>query len=258
MNKVSKILLFLLISATGVCIYQYNNPRIENKFIQVGGKIPPPEIVYSKSSTGTNVATIKTPEPVLKPEKEASEQLLNTVKTIKEINSKSTVTDLTRIVSNLELKLTEKDMIINDKSKQIKVWKDKHNEITVNNDLNEASVKAEVSPVIVGYEKREKWYKSKEGFTSITSENPSIVFNGVEKYTTKNKEVKNILELTFDGEVGKFGNDKDKLYYEGLIDVTFNPDGTLRPFIKAGYKSNNFETPSPYYSIGFKYLIFKL
>lgn len=261
MNTTTKLLSGLLIGAIAFNVWQYYNPKVVKTYVPVAGKIPAPEIIYSKSDTGANVATFKNPEPVLKPEAVASLELLNTVKSIKEIDSKSEVKELTKIIANLELKLTEKDLIINDEKTQKKVWKDKYNQVTVDNKANTVDVLAEVSPVTVGYEKREKWFKSKDSFTSITSENPSVVFNGVEKYTVKNKEVKNFLEVTLEAEIGQFYNDRKHIKglknYDGMLNVTFNPDGKIRPFVKAGYRTYNFDIYSPYYSVGVKYLVFK-
>lgn len=261
MSKMTKLLSGLLIGAIAFNAWQYYNPKVEHKYIPVSGKTPLPEIIYSTSESGANVATIKTPEPVLKPEAVASEELLNTVRNLKEVDSKSKITELTRVISNLELKLYEKDLVINDKENQRKVWQDKFNKVSVDNNLNTVEVLAEVSPVTVGYEKRERWFKAKDSFTAITSENPSIVFHGVEKYTVKNKEVKNFVEVTLEAEVGQFYHDtkhiKGLKNYDGMLNMTFNPDGKLRPFIKAGYRTYNFDYYSPYYSIGLKYLVFK-
>lgn len=261
MNTFTKILLALFLVSLGVLWWKFEHPTIEKEYVPTAGKIPPPKVIYTTSKTGTQVATIKTPAPVLEPAKVASEELLNTVKNIEEIDKDAKITELTKISTELKLQLDAKSMALNDAEKQIKVWKDNYNSVTVDNLNNTVAVHSEVSPVIVGYEKRPKWYKAKESYTSITSNNPAIMFNGVETLKVPNKQVKNFLELTFDADTGQYFYDREfikgLMFYDASLNVIFNPDGRIRPYINVGTRTYNFKTQSPYWSGGLKILITK-
>ena len=162
MKTLVKILAFLLLVSIGVIAWLWYHPKKEKEYVTVAGKSPPPQIIYSKSESGGNVATIVQPKPVLNPEKEASEELLATVRNIKELD-KSQILSLLKINAELQLKLDKSNLVVNDAVKEIKVWRDKFNEVTIDNKNDTAKVKSEVSPVIAQYEKRPKWYKPKEG-----------------------------------------------------------------------------------------------
>lgn len=260
MKTSTKILLGLLLVCLGVIFWLWKHPKTEKEYVPIAGKTPPPEIVYSNAKNGNQVATFINPKPVLEPEKAASEDLLNTVKNINELEN-AKIIELTKVVTELKLQLTEKNLAVNDAEKQVKMWKDKFNEVTVDNANNTVAVKSDVSPIMVEYEKRPKWYKSKVGYVSITSENPSIVFNGVEKYEAPKKEVKDIFELTFDANTGNYvynSKPKDGIrFYDASLNLTINPDGKFRPYVFAGTNTYNLNNYAFFYGVGFRFLLLK-
>lgn len=231
-NLTSKILLILLVISVGFNLYQYYFPTVE----KVKGEIVylPGEkqstIVY-KLPDGSQSATVKVEQQYEKQTASAKE-LINEVKNIPDLEKEKEITNLMVAKMKLELNLSEKDLAINDKEKEIKKWKDKYNSIEVNNLTNEVKSISEVSPKIATTEKREKFYKPKESYTTITSENPAVKFYGVESYQFKNPKQKDFVELNLKVQ-GLYLN--DMLIPYGGAEVLFNPDGKLKPIVGYGY-----------------------
>lgn len=178
-------------------------------------------------------------------------EIVKIVKSIPDLKS-SNVVALTETNSQLQLKLGEKDLVINDKENEIKQWKDKYNQVTTNKDS--VKIVSEVSPKIITVEQRERFLGPKEQYTIITSENPSIKFFGNDTYTYKIPQKKNILEITLDGNVSRYLTDYG---YQATVNLQFNPDGKLRPYIFGGINSENFNVPKSFYGLGTQLLILK-
>ena len=180
-----------------------------------------------------------------------TKEIKKIIKEIPDLKS-SKVIALTETNSQLQLKLGQKDLVINDKENEIKQWKDKYNEVTTNKDS--VKVISEVSPKIITVEQREKFFSPKQQYIIVTSDNPSIKFFGNDSYVYKNPEKKNFLEITIDGNVSKYIND---FGYQSTINLEFNPDGRLRLYIFGGISSNNFNVPKSFYGLGTQLLILK-
>lgn len=264
--KLTKILtislaIALLISI-GVNFYQYHYPRkidsLNTVFVNNGNQ---PVTKITELPAGNQAATAQIQKDYEIKEAKAKE-LLQVVKSIPELEDEKKITQLTEAKAFLELQLNEKDLVLNDKDKQIKEWKDKFNSIKVDNSTNQVNVNSEVSPKIASSEKREHWFSPKIPYITITSENPAIKFYGLESYTFKNPQKKNLLELTFNADTGQFFNDSrfdpGLRFYDSELELTFNPDGKFRIFGNAGLRTYNFKTSSPYYQLGIKYLLIKL
>ena len=190
----------------------------------------------SKSSTGTDV--IKTNQ-VYRVEtiKQIPVPIVKTIETIKDVDL-SKVDEVIKINQELNLKLKEKDLVLNDKENEIKQWKDKFNNIIVNNKENSAEVKSEVSPIITQEFKRESFLGPKQTIITVNSENPSVTFNGAEKYEIKAKQRKAIFDLSADISTGKYiyrtSYSQGLQYYNASLKLEFNPDGILRPYLYVG------------------------
>jgi|GEM_PF-6049185 len=233
MKTVIIILGTLLFISIGGNIWQYYNPRVEKQkgetvYISNNDK---PEVAVTNLPNGNQSATVENQQDYDKKISSAKE-LLTTVKSIPDLEESKRISEITSAKAVLELQLTEKDLVINDKDKQIKEWKDKYNSVKIDNANNKADVISEVSPKIIGSEKREHWYSAKIPYTTITSENPSIKFYGLESYTFKNPKQKNLLELNVNIQGTYFD---EKIYPQGNAELIFNPDGRLRPYGGYGY-----------------------
>lgn len=262
-NILTTALVIALLFSLGANFWQYYNPRTiigkgQTVYVENGDK---PTTSITNLPTGNQSATAETRKDYNRKEASAKE-LLSMVKGIPDLENAKQITQLTSVNASLELALSEKDMILNDKDKQIKEWKDKYNSVKVDNLLNKVDVISEVSPKIANSEKREHWFAPKIPYTTITSENPAIKFYGVESYTFKNPQTKNLLELTLNVDTGQFFFDSNLSpglrFYDSEIELTFNPDGKLRFFGNTGLRTYDFKTTSPYYQVGIKYLIIKL
>lgn len=232
MNTLIKILSLALLLSLAGNIWQHFHPRIIKPKAEIV-YLPGEEkkvIVYDLPG-GTQAATVKTSKEYERATKEAKE-LLKTVKSIPDLENEKRVTSLIAANMRLELKLSENQMILNDKEKQLKQWKDDHNSVSVNNSTNEVAVTSEISPKVVSSEKRPKFYKPKESYTTITSPNPSAKFYGLESYTFKNPKAKDVLEFNLKFQ-GLFIN-KEIIPYGGA-ELLINPDGKLKPIIGYGY-----------------------
>lgn len=257
---ISALSIMLLLSVTGNLWQYYNPKKIKGETVYLeSDNIPATKV--TKLATGNQSATSQIQKDY-KHQAASAKELLNMVKNIPDLENTKQITQLTSVNASLELALSEKDMILNDKDKQLKEWKDKYNSVKVDNASNKVDVNAEVSPKIANSEKREHWFTPKIPYTTITSENPAIKFYGVESYTFKNPQTKNILELSFNAETGQFFNDMKinpgLRFYDAEIELVFNPDGKFRFFGNAGLRTYNFESSSTYYQLGIKYLLIKL
>ena len=217
----------------------------------------------SKSSTGTDV--VKTNQ-VYRVEtiKQIPVPIVKTIETIKDVDL-SKVDEVIKINQELNLKLKEKDLVLNDKEAEIKQWQDKFNKVTVNNRENSAEVKSEVSPVITQEFKRESFLGPKQTIITVTSENPSVTFNGAEKYEIKAKQRKAIFDLSADFNLGDYtliwgpGYPREKVrYYNGSLLFTLNPDGFIRPYVYYGRNIMPFGRPAEVYGAGVKLTLIKL
>lgn len=237
MNKtISSIVIGILLLSIGGNFYQYYFPRvhkIKGDTVYLEGK-KEPTIIYNLPE-GNQSATAKI-ERQYEQKTQSAKELLAQVKNIPDLEKEKEITALMEAKMKLELNLSEKDLAINDKEKQIKEWKDKFNKINVNNETNVVSVISEVSPKIATTEKREKFYLPKETYTVITSENPSVKFYGVESYQFKNPRQKDFLQLNVNAQA---------LYLNEVFipltgaEIIFNPNGKIKPKISYGYYYNN-------------------
>lgn len=245
----NKILIGLLIVSVGLNAYLINFPKIksikgETVFVPSGKEST---IVY-KLPDGNQSATVKIINDY-KRELDNSKRLIERVKSIPDLENEKRITSLLEAKMKLELNLGEKDLAINDKEKQIKEWKDKFNRINVNNETNVVSVVSEVSPKIATTSKRDGFLKPKENYTTITSENPSVKFYGVESYQFKNPKQKDFLELNLKLQ-GLYVDETLTPY--GGAELLFNPDGKFKPIVGYGYfyKENKL---FPYFLGGIQY-----
>lgn len=236
-NAISNILLGFLLLSVALNVYQYYFPRIE--------KVPG-ETIYlpgEKESTivyrlpeGNQSATVQQVQDYAQKTQNAQE-LLEKVKGIPDLENEKKITSLLEAKMKLELSLSEKDLVLNDKEKQIKTWQDKYNSVTVDNGGNTASVISEVSPKVATVDKRDKFYLPKESYTVITSENPSVKFYGLESYQFKNPKQKDFVELNLKVQ-GLYLNENIIPY--GGAELLFNPDGKLKPIVGYGYFYDRF------------------
>lgn len=237
MNKtISSIVIGLLLLSVGLNIYWYNFPKVEQsqgKDIMIPGE-KETTIVY-KLPDGNQSATTKVTNDYSQ-QTQNSKELLQQVKGIPDLENEKKITSLIAANMKLEVNLTEKDLAINDKEKQIKVWKDKFNSVTVDNTNNTSSVISEVSPKIATTQKRDKFYKPKETYTIITSENPAVKFYGVQSYSFKNPKQKDFVELNLKAQ-GLYVN-REIIPYASA-EILFNPDGKIKPLIGYGYFYDN-------------------
>lgn len=251
MNTVIKILAIFLLISIGVNIWQWINPRTIKAKAEIV-YLPGEEkkvIIYSLPD-GNQSATVQNSKEYEKATKEARE-LLETVKSIPDLENEKKITSLISANMKLELGMSEKDMAINDKEKELKQWKDKFNTINLNNNSNEITVSSEVSPKIATTEKREKFYLPKQNYTVITSENPAVKFYGLESYTFKNPKQKDFVELNLKLQ-GLYFN--ESLIPYGGVELLFNPDGKFKPIFGYGYFYNNsVQIFEPYFMGGIQY-----
>jgi len=260
-NILTTALIIVLLLSLGANVWQYYSPRtIKGETVYLETDNLPPTAITTLPS-GNQSATSQTQKDYSHKSASAKE-LLSMVFSIPDLENVKQITQLTSVNASLELALSEKDMVLNDKDKQLKEWKDKYNSVKVDNSTNTVDVNSEVSPKIANSEKREHWFAPKIPYTTITSENPAIKFYGVESYTFKNPQTKNILELTLNADTGQFLNDakinQGLRYYDSEFELTFNPDGKFRVFGNAGLRTYDFKNASPYYQLGLKYLLIKL
>lgn len=236
MKTLTSILAVLLLISVALNVWWYYNPHIEKQKGEIV-YLPnekEPTIIY-KLTDGNQSATVAIVNDYKRKIANAQELLVK-VKSIPDLENQKQISQLTAVNANLELKLSEKDLAINDKDKQVKEWRDKFNTVNVNNSTNDISVISEVSPVIAVTAKRDKFYSPKISYTVITSENPAVKFYGVESYTFKNPKQKDFLELNL--KVQGLYLDKQIIPYGGA-ELLFNPDGKLKPIVGYGYFYNN-------------------
>lgn len=252
-NLTTTILAALLLISVGLNIYWYVWPRVEKvkgETVFLPGEKK--ETIVYKLPEGNQSATVQNVQDYQRATA-AAKELLAKVKGIPDLDNEKKITSLMAANARLELSLSEKDMTLNDAEKQRKVWQDKYNSITVNNADNTASVTAEVNPKVATVEKRDKFYLPKESYTVITSENPSVKFNGMESYTFKNPRQKAAFELNLQGRA---------LYLDGQIipyggaQAVFNPDGRVRYIVEHGYY-NTQQKLLPYWLGGLQLNILK-
>ena len=230
------ILSVLLLFSVSLNVYWYFYPNIEKikgETVYLPGEKK--ETVVYRLPEGNQSATVQN-IPDYDRATAAARELLATVKGIPDLENEKKITQLIASNMKLELSLSEKDLALNDKEKQIKTWSDKYNSITVDNLNNTSSVMSEVNPKIATVEKREKFYLPKESYTVITSENPSIKFYGIESYQFKNPRQKDFVELNLKVQ-GLYIN-KQIIPYGGA-ELLFNPNGKLKPIVGYGYFYNN-------------------
>lgn len=249
----NKILLILLILSVGLNAYWYLYPRIKKvpgDTIYLPGE-KEKTVVYTLPD-GNQSATVKDVKDYRRATA-AAKEVLATLRGVPDLENEKKITSLLAANARLELSLSEKDMTLNDAEKQRKVWQDKYNSITVDNAGNTASVTAEVNPKVATVERRDKFYLPKETYTVITSENPSVKFNGMESYTFKNPKQKAAFELNLQGRA---------LYLDGQIipyggaQAVFNPDGRVRYIVEHGYY-NTQQKLLPYWLGGLQLNILK-
>lgn len=230
-NILTTALIVVLLLSLGGNVWQYYSPRtIKGETVYVESDDGPATAITNLPD-GNQSATSEIKKDYKRKEASAKE-LLNMVKDIPDLQDASKITQLTSVNASLLLQLSDKDMVVDDKDKQIKEWKDKFNSVKVDNANNKVDVNSEVSPKIANSEKREHWFAEKIPYTTITSENPAIKFYGVESYTFKNPKQKNFLELNVNAQ----GVYIDKsIFPNANAEIIFNPDGFFRPFIGYGY-----------------------
>lgn len=256
MKTLISILSIALLISLGINFYQFKFPHIKNiegKMVYLPNERPPTIIYQTKD--GVSVAVAKTIKDYSRNLENANE-LLKHVNSIPGLENTKQITTLTAVNSKLQVDLTEKDLVLNDAIAQTKIWKDKFNSIEINNVTNEAKATAEVSPKIATTEKRTGFLQPKETFTTVTSENPSVKFYGVESYQFKNPRHKDFLEVN-----AKIQGIYIKPYLvpSGGLELVLNPDGKLIWF--GGYSyyydmvNNKFV---PYISAGLKYNLLRL
>lgn len=245
-NLITSILAVLLMLSAGLNVYWYYWPRVEKQkgeTVYLPGKNTE-TVIYEKS------ATAKTQKDYERKSQNAKE-LVASVKGIPDLENEKKITQLIATNMKLQLDLTAKDMTLNDAEKQRKTWEDKYNSVKVDNSNNTASVTAEVSPKIATVEKRDAFYKPKETYTVITSENPSIKFYGVESYQFKNPKQKDFVELNL--KINGLYIDKIIIPYGGA-ELLFNPDGKIKPSAGYGYFYDHISrTFVPYWALGLQY-----
>lgn len=231
MNKtISSIVFGILLLSIGCNLYQYYFPRVEKiqgEIVYLPGQSQP--TVVNNLPAGNQSATVKI-EQQYEDKTGKARDLLAQVKNIPDLEREKEINSLIEAKMKLELNLSEKDLAINDKEKQIKEWKDKFNKVSVNNQTNVVSVVSEVSPKIATTAKRSGIFKPKESFTTITSENPAVKFYGIESYQFKNPKQKDFVELNL--KLQGLYISKQVIPYGGA-ELIFNPDGRIKPF--AGY-----------------------
>lgn len=242
----NKFLIGLLILSVGLNAYLIKFPKIKKETVIVPGA-KESTIVY-KLPDGNQSATVKIINDY-KRELQNSKRLVERVKGIPDLENEKKLASIIEAKMKLELNLSEKELAINDKEKQIKEWKDKFNRINVNNETNVVSVVSEVSPKIATTSKRDGFLKPKETYTTITSENPSVKFYGVESYQFKNPKQKDFLELNLKLQ-GLYVDETLTPY--GGAELLFNPDGKFKPILGYGYfyKENKLV---PYFLGGMQY-----
>lgn len=231
-NLTTTILAALLLLSVGLNIYWYVWPRVKElpgKTVYLPGEKK--ETIIYKLPDGNQSATVQNVQDY-KRATSAARELLATVKGIPDLENQKRITSLLSAQARLELSLSEKDMALNDKDKQIKTWSDKYNSVTVNNSTNTVTSSSEVNPKVATVEKREKFYLPKETYTVITSENPAVKFYGMESYTFKNPKQKAAFELNIQGR-GLYLNGEIIPY--GGAQAVFNPDGRVRYIVEHGY-----------------------
>lgn len=251
MKTLFKIVSVIAIISLGVNIWQWYNPRVvigDGKVVYMpGAEIP--AIVYDLPN-GTQSVTVKN-SPEYKQATQQAQEMKELVKYIPDLENTDKIASLTQAKMQLELKLSEKDMTLNDLQKQRKTWEDKYNSVTVDNSTNDVAVTSEVSPIIATVDKREAFYKPKESYTVISSPNTSVKFYGLESFTFKNPKPKDFVELNLKLE-GLLLN-KSVIPFGGA-ELVFNPDGKLKPVIGYGYYYDNASgKPIPYWAGGLQF-----
>ena len=214
------VLLILLFISVGFNWYQYKHPRevdIIGKTITLPGKHTTTIITLP---AGNQAAVAKNIQ-VYKEKSAEAEVLLNS---IPPLVAEKDVTSIVAVDSKLQLELDATKLAVNDKEKEIKIWKDKYNSITIDNANNTAKSTSDVSPKIINAEKREKFYQPKVPYTTVTSENPSILFNGVQSFTFKNPKQKDFLEINAKIQAIYI---KPYLVPSVGLELVFNPDGKM-------------------------------
>lgn len=258
MNTLIKVLsIALLVSVVGN-VWQYFHPRVKHlkgEVVYVPGSNDKPAIVYELPEG--NQAIVGKNKKEYKEATEEATKLVNSVKSIPELQDAGKIIALTNTVSKLELELTEKNMTLNDKENDRKKWEDMYNKVSVDNKTNVATVVSEVSPKIATVEKRETFLGPKENYTVVTSENPSIKFYGLESYTFKNPKQKDFLELNVKLQSLYFNKTKVLVPF-AEAEIIFNPDGKIKPVGAYGYYYENLSGKLvPYWMLGLEFNILR-
>lgn len=249
MNTIIKILGIALILSIGVNLWQYYHPReitSKGKVVYLPGEEK--KVIVYDLPDATQSATVKASQEYRQATKEAWE-LLATVKSIPDLENTEKIASLTKANMQLQIDMDASKMTVNDLEKQKKTWVDKWNTVNVDNSKNTSSVISNVDPIVATVEKREKFYKPKELYTVITSQNPSAKFFGLESYTFKNPRQKDFLELNL--KLQGLYVDQTLTPYGGA-ELLFNPDGKFKPIVGYGYfyKDNKL---FPYFLGGLQY-----
>lgn len=258
MNTLIKVLsIALLVSVVGN-VWQYFNPRVKHlkgEVVYIPGSNDKPAIVYELPD-GNQAIVGKNKKEYVEATEEAT-KLVNSVKSIPELEDAGKIIALTNTISKLELELTEKNMTLNDKENDRKKWEDMYNTISVDNKTNVATVVSEVSPKIATVEKRESFLGPKENYTVVTSENPSVKFYGLESYTFKNPKQKDFMELNLKVQGLYFDKTKVLVPFAGA-EIIFNPDGRIKPVGGYGYYYDHISgSLIPYFMGGLEFNILR-
>lgn len=102
---------------------------------------------------------------------------------------KDAVTEVNRIVTQLNKKLHKKDLIIADlKNKETANtfhWKTKNADIIANLEDSTAIVKYDAKITVTDYSKKPNWFTSREYYTAISTDDEDLKINGVQMYEQK-------------------------------------------------------------------------
>lgn len=237
-----------LLVSIGANIWQYYHPREitgKGKVVYLPGEEK--KVIVYDLPDGTQSATVKASQEYRQATKEARE-LLATVKSIPDLENTEKIASLTKANMQLQIDMDASKMTVNDLEQQKKTWVDKWNTVSVDNSKNTSSVISNVDPIVATVEKREKFYKPKDFYTVITSENTSAKFYGMESYTFKNPRQKDFVELNL--VVQGLVLNKTVIPYGGA-ELVFNPDGKLKPIASGGYFYDHISGKFyPYWSLG--------
>lgn len=240
-NSIAKGLNYFIVIgfvvSLGYIVFLYFNPKIEQVYIQAKPTI---KIVFVERSDSTKVAKTTIPQSDLAEEmiglektKEMYERLIPEIK-----DYKREVAMLTEIRSNLEGKLTEKDILIQNLNKQPATdgkqpdttWKGEY--MTITHDSGAKSVAYQYNSVLQLAMTKKK--DSVSIFASSPDKNNKI--NGMDTYVQKFNIPKRFSEIVMDVSLGKMNLNKDftGLVGNGRLKWKFNPDGKFRPYIFIG------------------------